>query len=55
MIIAAVPLTTRGMSWGRLSKTVTRMEAGVEPPGTVRLRQTPPTHASIRVKRSLIT
>jgi len=31
----AVPLTTRDMSWGRLSKTVTRMDAGVEPPGRV--------------------
>jgi len=31
----AVPLTTRDMSWGYLSKTVTRMDAGAEPPGMV--------------------
>ena len=32
---AAVPLTTKDMGWGYLPKTVTRMNAGAEPPGRV--------------------
>jgi len=29
------PLATRDINWGGLPKTVTRMDAGVEPPGRV--------------------
>jgi len=31
----AVPLTARDVNWGCLPKTVTRMDAGVEPPGRI--------------------